>query len=367
MLLVLAQLGSGPAVFGAGKAAAKKAKNVILFLGDGTGLPTVHAASILRYGKPEAFYIHTLPQLGLSETSSASNWVTDSAAGMTAIVTGKKTHNGVISQGDDAERGVKDGTPLKTILEYAEQHGLSTGVVTNSPAADATPAACYAHTNDRDKWGEIFSQILKPRFGDGIDVVIGAGRDQTLQQTTALGLDMAAELKAKGYQFLDEPQTLAGAASAKKLVVLYEKQPYDIPLAEAVDTAVGILRRNPKGFFLMVESNNHFTDVKMSLELMAKFDDIIRSTAGKMQGTDTLTLFTADHSFDLRFPQGVAKGEDILPAMKVEGHHNAEEVLVLADGPGAEQVHNFFANTHLFHIMLSAYGWKPDDSPTKTQ
>ena len=351
----------------ASAADSKKAKNVILFLGDGTGLPTVHAASIRRYGKPDAFYIHTLPHLGLSETSSASNWVTDSAAGMTAIVTGEKTHNGVISQGPDSERGVKDGTSLKTILEYAEEHGLSTGVVTNSPAADATPAACYAHSNDRDKWGEIFAQILKPRFGDGIDVVIGAGRDQTLKQTTALGLDMAAKLKAKGYRFLDEPQSLAGAAAAKKLVVLYEEQPAEIPLAEAVDTAVGILRRNPKGFFLMVESNNHYTDIKMSLELMAKFDDIIRSTAGKLHGTDTLILFTADHSFDLRFPEGTPKGEDILPAMKVEGHHDAEEVLVLADGPGAEQVHNFFPNTHLFNIMMSAYGWKPDAPPPKTE
>lgn len=367
LLLLLAQLGLGPAVSAADKASAKKAKNVILFLGDGTGLPTVHAASILSHGKAHAFFLHTLPNLGLSETSSASNWVTDSAAGMTAIVTGQKTHNGVISQADDTERGVKDGAPLKTILEYAEERGLSTGVVTNSPAADATPAACYAHSNDRGKWGEIFAQILRPRFGDGIEIVIGGGRDRTLKQTTELGLDMAAELKAKGYEFLDGPETLSAAASAKKLVALYEQRPLDIPLAEAVDTAVGILRRNPKGFFLMVESNNHFTDVKTSLDLMARFDDIIRATAGKMRGTDTLIVFTADHSYDLRFPRGTPKGEDIVPAMKVEGHHNAEEVLVLADGPGAARVRGFFPNTHLFHVMMSAYGWKPDVSTAKTE
>ncbi len=367
LLLLLTQLGAARPAAAAPKASVKKAKNVILFLGDGTGLPTVSAASILRYGKPDAFFIHTMPNLGLSETSSASDWVTDSAAGMTAIVTGEKTHNGVISQGPDAERGVKDGTPLKTILEYAEQHGLSTGVVTNSPAADATPAACYAHSNERNKWGEIFSQIVHPRFGDGIDVVIGGGRDKTLEQTNALGLDMAAQLKAKHYEFLDNPASLRGAADAKKLVVLYEKPPQDIPLAEAVHTAVSILRRNPKGFFLMVESNNHYTDIRESLELMAKMDDIIRDTSGKMQGTDTLILFTADHSFDLHFPGGTPKGENILPAMKVEGSHNAEEVLVLADGPGSSEVHNFFPNTHLFDIMMSAYGWKPDPAATKSE
>jgi alkaline phosphatase len=279
---------------------------------------------------------------------------------MTAIVTGHKTHNGVISQSDDAERGERDGTALKTILEYAEQHGLSTGVVTNSPAADATPAACYAHSNDRGKWGEIFAQILKPRFGDGIEVVIGGGRKQILDQTTELGLDMPAQLKANGYEFLDEPETLSGASSARKLVVLYEKRPREIPLAEAVKTALTILRRNSQGFFLMVESNNHFTDIESSLNLMADFDDIIRSTAETMRGADTLILFTADHSYDLRFPQGTPKGEDIVPAMKVEGHHNAEEVLVLAGGPGADRVHGFFSNTHLLHIMMAAYGWKPD-------
>jgi alkaline phosphatase len=366
LLLLGAQLASAP-VASAAEAPARTAKNIILFLGDGTGLPTVHAASILRHGKAHAFYLHTLPNLGLSETSSASNWVTDSAAGMTAIVTGRKTHNGVISQADDAERRVKDGALLKTILEYAEERGLSTGVVTNSPAADATPAACYAHSNDRGKWGEIFAQILRPRFGDGVDVVIGGGRDQILKQTTELGLDIAAELKAKGFEFLDGPETLSAAASAKKLVALYENRPQDIPLGEAVDTAIGILRRNPKGFFLMVESNNHFTNIGSSLELMAKFDDIIRSTAETTRGTDTLILFTADHSYDLRFPQGTPKGGDILPAMKVEGHHNAEEVLVLADGPGAGRVRGFFSNTHLFHIMMAAYGWKPDPAPARTE
>jgi alkaline phosphatase len=365
LLLLVAQFGFEPAALA--DPPAKRAKNVILFLGDGTGLPTVHAASIFRHGKPQAFFIQTLPNLGLSETSSASNWVTDSAAGMTAIVAGEKTHNGVISQAADAERGVKDGTALKTILEYAEERGLSTGVVTNSPAADATPAACYAHSNDRGKWGEIFAQILRPRFGDGIDVVIGGGRDRILKQTSELGLDIGSELKAKGFEFLDEPQTLSGAAGAKKLVALYEQRSYDIPLAEAVETAVGILRRNPKGFFLMVESNNHYTNIRWSLELMAKFDDIIRATAEKLRGTDTLLLFTADHSFDLRFPQGTPKGEDILPAMKVEGHHDAEEVLVLAGGPGAERIHGFFSNTHLFHIMMAAYGWKPDAAVTRTE
>src|SRR5262245_20379223 len=107
-------------VFASAAAAQKRAKNVILFLADAGGLPTISAASLHGYDAPQKLYIQTWPHIALSDTSTASSWVTDSAAGMTAIVTGIKTHNGVLSQGPDAVRGKQDGTPLKTVLEYAE-------------------------------------------------------------------------------------------------------------------------------------------------------------------------------------------------------------------------------------------------------
>ena len=73
------------------------ARNVILFLGDAGGIPTLNAASIVAHQKPLKLFIQHMPNIALSETSSASEWVTDSAAGMTAIVTGEKTDNGVLS------------------------------------------------------------------------------------------------------------------------------------------------------------------------------------------------------------------------------------------------------------------------------
>jgi alkaline phosphatase len=160
---------------------AQQAKNVILFLGDAAGLPTIHAASIVHHGKPAALFIQRMPHIGLMETSAAARWVTDSAAGMTAIVTGVKTHNGVVAQSADAVRGKKDGVALRTILEYAEERGLSTGVISNSPITSATPAALYAHVNDRKNDEEIFEQMLKARYGDGVDVVIGPARPDMRQ------------------------------------------------------------------------------------------------------------------------------------------------------------------------------------------
>ncbi len=154
----------------------RRAKNVILFLADAGGIPTINAASLHGYGAPRKLFLQRMPHIGLSDTSSASRFVTDSAAGMTAIVTGQKTHNGVIGQSASGERGARDGVPLKTILEYAEERGLSTGIITNDALSGATPAALYAKANDRALNAAIFQQAFAPRFGDGPDVMIGAGR-----------------------------------------------------------------------------------------------------------------------------------------------------------------------------------------------
>src|SRR5690606_11723335 len=156
----------------------RRARNVILFLADAAGVSTVHAASLYGHGEPLRLHVQQWPHLGLSEMSPVDNWKSDSANGMSQIMTGVKTRNGVISHGPDAVRGEKDGTPMKTVLEYAEERGLRTGVISSQSIADATPAATYAHANDRGKQGEIFMQAFTPRHGDGVDVLMGAGRER---------------------------------------------------------------------------------------------------------------------------------------------------------------------------------------------
>lgn len=331
-------------------------RKVMLFLGDGGGIPTLNAAGIYGHGQPQALFVQSLPHVGLMDTSSASSWVCDSAAGMTAIVTGQKTHNGVVSQSASAIRGEKDGEPLKTILEYAEERGLSTGVVSNSSIADATPAACYAHSNERGKFGEIFAQILKPRFGDGVDVVIGPGRPRILEETAALGIDLEEELPRSGYVFLDSLGALDGLSPEnRRVVALFDSDDFD--LGVAADHAVRVLSENPRGFFLMVESNVHFQDAERTLTRVVDFDRIIRRTAEGV-GEDALIIFTADHSYDLRLPHGL-RDEDVLQHVHIEDSHAAEEVLVAARGPGAERVRGYLPNTRLFHVMMEAYGWAP--------
>jgi alkaline phosphatase len=346
-------------------AAERRAKNVILFLADAGGIPTLNATSLYKYGAPQKLFVQQMPHFALSDTSAADAWVTDSAAGMTAIVTGKKTNNRVISESATAIPGKQDGEILETILEHAEQHGLSTGVMTNMDITDATPAACYAHVNDRGMSGEIFAQLFKPRYGDGVDVLIGAGRDEVRNATAKLGIDIVPALLQRGYAVHESLDQVT--PNDRRVVSLFNTS--DFPLWPAVEKALSILEKNPKGFFLMVEWDTHTDNLRRGLERAAELDDVIRRTAEKMNG-DTLILFAADHSFDLRL-RGGRPGQKLIfdnpgtagtpakrPAIRVDDGHTGEEVLVAAMGPGSERVHGFIPNTQVFQIMMFAYGWR---------
>lgn len=347
--------------------AARQARNIILFLADAGGIPALHAASLVAYQKPNGLFIHTAPHVALSDTSAADVWVTDSAAGMSAIVTGQKTNNGVISMSADAVRGKSDGEELKTILEYAEERGLSTGVVSNVVVTDATGAACFSHVNDRKNLPAIFSQFLNPAFGDGVDVLAGPGRPQITAAITPLGMDLESALKGKGYFYTSSPDGIP--ADARRVAALFDSLDYDQP--SVVRRAIDILSRNPKGFFLMVECDMHTDKLKLGLDHALVMDGMVREAVGRM-GDDTMVLFTADHSFDIRVRAG-KRGDPLLPAspdagsapdskpaIRVDDGHSGEQVLVAAWGPGAERVRGFIENKDLFGIMMAAYGWKPD-------
>lgn len=355
-----------------------RAKNVILFLGDAGGIPTLSAASIHKYSQPQQLFIQHMPHMALMETSSASRWVPDSAAAMTAIMTGHKTHNGVIAQSEAAVRGKEDGPPLKTILEYAEEHGLSTGVITDGALTGATPAACYSHVNDRKKFAEIFLQLIKPRFGDGVDVAISGGRKEmaaAAQQNKLVLADAMKEARVPLYDSLE-----AIPASARRASVFFDGE---FDLNAATQRAIDVLSRNPKGFFLMVERDLHTEKIEQGLNHAIDLDNTIRATAKRMPAGDTLILFSADHSYNLRMVEGEDnKGKPLIPpgtapsfgatkdsvrlgCIRIEAGHAGEEVLVGARGPGAQRVRGFIANTDLFGIMMAAYGWKPSPAPAK--
>jgi alkaline phosphatase len=351
-----------------------RARHVILFLADAGGIPTIHAASLLSTGAPRSLFVQRMPHIALVDTSAADAWVTDSAAGMTAIVTGRKTNNGVLSQAPDAIRKQADGAPLKSILEYAEARGLATGIVTNDSVAGATPAALYAKANDRGKAAEIILQAFSPSQGNGVDVLIGGGRTALARAVAESGQDLSAIAGAAKRTLLTDISEIPSGAD--RAVVLYDGAEFD--LGVAVRAARAVLARNARGSFLMVECDVHTDRLRRGLERMVQFDRTIQETAAAA-GPDTLVLFTADHSFGLRVHHGAtgtnlldgldAVGEAAndasvkslqLPNVSMDGTHTGEPVMAAAQGPGAFRVRGYISNTDLFGIMLRAYGWRDE-------
>jgi alkaline phosphatase len=343
------------------------ARNVILFLADAAGIPTLNAASIHGYGQNRRLFVQRMAHIGLSDTATASQIVTDSAAGMTAIVTGQRTHNGVVGMGPDTVRGQKDGTPLQTILEIAEARGLSTGIISNDALTGATPASLYAKVNDRNKTAEIFRQAFMVRAGDGPDVMIGSGRAAVVTALKAEDTTIEAIAAQHGRPVLESLEAVPDGAT--RTIVLLQDRNFD--LAAAVRMARRMLSANPRGYFLMVEADAHTDALRPGLDRLVIFDRVIEETAGAV-GPDTLVLFTGDHSFDLRVHAGTwgkplltgAAAESgggmesvSLANVRMNNDHTAEEVLVAAQGPGAERVRGYMANSDLFQVMLGALGW----------
>jgi alkaline phosphatase len=356
--------------------AQSRAKNVILFVADAGGTSTIAAASLYAHSAPRRLFIQRMPHIGLSETSTATQFVTDSAAGMTAIVTGELTHNGVVGQSASAVRGKVDGEPLKSILEYAEERGLSTGLITDDSPAGATPASLYAKANNRSLTATIFKQVFTPRFGDGVDVVIGAGRGAITKALQAEGIALEEFAREKGRPILSAIAEIP--ATATRAIVLLDSGEFD--KGEAVQAAIRILSRNRKGYFLMVEADAHTDPIRRGLDRLVALDRVIEKTAQTVR-SDTLLLFTADHSFDLRIRGGVhgkpilegleaaeaatPKGPIRIPALRMDNGHTGEAVLVAAQGPGAQRVRGYMANTDVFRVMMAAYGWSlPKPVPT---
>lgn len=353
------------------EAAQPRARNIIVFLADAAGVSALSAASLMAYGEPLRLNIQQWPHLGLSETSPVDQFVSDSANGMSAIMTGIKTRNGVISQTPAAVRGQRDGEPAKTLLEYAEERGLATGVITSQSIADATPAATYAHSNDRGKWGEIFPQAFSPRFGDGVDVMFGAGRRRIGEQLVAAGSSfeaLSATHDRPIYARLDE----ISATNARPVVVADQMDVHAATLR-----ALDLLEPSPNGYFLVVEWDAHTDDVRKGLQNIVDFDRLIAEVEQRVDLNDTLLVFTADHSFGIQVDGG-RRGQALLEgyeAWKASGNdddlvrlehvlinrtHTAEEVPALATGAGASGVRGYFPNTHLFKVMMDAWNWPVD-------
>ena len=338
-----------------------KARNVILMIGDGMGVSQIYAGMVANHGN---LNIERCKNTGLIKTYSASDFITDSGAGGTAMSTGKKTYNGAI--------GVNmDSLPEKTILEIAEENGLATGIVVTCPVTHATPAAFIAHQKSRNMYEKIAGDFLKT----DIDVFIGGGRDHFVKRKD--NIDLTAKLKEKGYKVLFEMDSIKFVKSGKLAALIADMNiaPYrdsagiqrgDM-LPEATSAALDILSNNEKGFFLMVEGSQidwacHENNTEYIVEEMLDFDRAIGKVLDfAAREGNTLVIITADHETG---GMGINDGsfdKGTVDAGYTTGCHTGVMVPVFAYGPGSEEFSGIYDNTEIFEKILNAFGFRNFD------
>ncbi len=299
-------------------------KNVIYMVGDGMGLGAV---SSLILSEESVTGFEMAPVIGLSETCSANNYVTDSPAGGTALATGTRTKNGYL--GVDP-----DGNQLTSVLRKAQALGKKTAIVVNTTLTEATPAAFYAGVTSRNMTYDIAKQFTE----SDVDLAIGGGLDDFINRPDSV--DLTATLIGKGYDVYLHWETVlnstsdkfvgilplsdlhrrekgnktAGAAEghevclAAKLAANTEEATGEhlseptVYLQKATAKALEVLSRNNKdGFFLMVESAiidgyGHNNDSEGMLVEMREVDNTVRQLVEYVnQHPETLLVVTADH------------------------------------------------------------------------
>ena len=349
-------------------------KSIILFIGDGMGPEQRKAAQWYSVGMTGTLNMDRLDYAGESITYSANNTITDSAAGGTAISTGIKTNNGVVGMDPSLNS-------LVTILETAKSKGMSTGLVTTTQVSHATPAAFASHVESRNMMTEIARQLLST----DVDVLLGGGEDEFLpvsevgrypevgERTDNRNLISESILNGYVYVSNEAEFSLVDVNNIEKLIGLFADEgmvrPFSPTLSSMTDMAIKILKKNPRGFFLMVEGGQidwagHANDALNNMQDTLGFDAAVKVGIDYFNtNNNALIIVTADHetggmSANLATTGAVDEdGPYYMPDMTpfyvnwTTTGHTPVNVPVTSSGPVAAALIGTYENTYIYDIM----------------
>lgn len=334
------------------KEEAPKAINVIYMIGDGMALPQVFG-TMLATGEDLAFC--QFPYIGVVDTRSKSNTITDSAAGGTALACDKKTKNGMV--GMDA-----DTVAMPSILDVLAEHGKSTGIVVTCYSGHATPADFYAKVPKRSMYEDIAVQMAE---SDKLNVMIGGGRKHFTQRKDSINLieRMENELGWKVYDTLANIDTAcmkyAVLANNKHMPVYPDRGEF---LPDGVRTALKTLEKDEDGFFLMVEGSQidfacHAADSSWMVNETVDFSNAVQVALDYAKTHEnTLVVVTADHEtggLTMIDKQGAYTN---ISFDYSTGSHTCLPVMIYAYGPGAELFTGWMQNNEVKAKILKACG-----------
>ena len=332
------------------RAISAKAKNIILFIGDGMGPNQVSLARLSIGGSEHRLSFENFPITGIVYNHSAGSLYTDSAASATTLSTGVRTNNGFLSL--DPENKF-----LPTISELLDTKGYLSGLVATSSVTHATPAAFYAHVNDRDKAKEIAQMLVE----SNIAIALGGG-------TEFFNL---SELQDSLHAIFDkdslDPTVLS---SYSRVLGLFAEDGLDRRLApptqlQMTEAALNFLTQKARecpGFFLMSEGSQidwagHSNNVNYMLAEFIDFDASVQAAVNfAQQDKNTLVLVTADHATGglvLHEPK-----RSKIRAQWTTKSHDLSSINIYAYGPGSELFSGVMDNTEIFDRMLQALDYE---------
>ncbi|XP_043508134.1 alkaline phosphatase 4-like isoform X2 [Frieseomelitta varia] len=365
-----------------------RAKNVIIFIGDGMGISTITAGRIYKgqvegnTGEEYKLAFEKFPNTGFAKTYNTDKQVPDSAGTATAIFSGVKCRYKVIGLDTRASfnhcnKQVNQISKLTTIADWAQQSGMDTGFVTTTRITHATPAGLYAHTNNRD-WEcdtaipqqykgcvkDIARQLIEDAPGNKFKVIMGGGAQhmglpmsEPIDPDTCVrgdGQNLATvwtENNPKGKLVTDTEQLLSiDIANTSKILGIFTPShlPYHTvktnrtpTLAEMTQQALRLLRKNNNGFFLMVESGridmaHHHNYAQLAMRELSELEEAILVALQQVKLEETLVIVTADHSHAFSINGYPNRGNDILGFANDPKKTNIQpyETLSYINGPG---------------------------------
>jgi alkaline phosphatase len=461
------------------EAAKRKAKNVILFIGDGMSMQAKELGRILSKGLSDGKFndllaMEKMPNMALITTSGYDSLVTDSANSMSAYMTGNKSVVNAMGVYENKTKTPLDDPKVETVAEIlSRSKKMSYGMVSTAAITDATPAAVMSHTRRRGEQNYIASEYLNRN--NPPKVVMGGGAQFFLPLSTPGSKrkdnrNLINEFKEKGYQFAGTKAELNALDSDKPILGLFTMSHMNVymdreflpknkkvlkgfmdqpGLLDMTKKAVSVLEKNPNGFFLMSEGGSidkqlHTMDWQRATYDTIEFDKTIEwaQDYSKKHNDDTLIIVVADHAHgvsisgtykeengkvgreavrvygDAKWPTFVDANHDGFPdnpdpdvtlavqyanapdhyenyrfqqeptvpatvdakgkvtanpkrapqgARLVEGDiptttgetqecHSADDVVLMAQGPGSEYFHGVMDNTEVFFGILRALG-----------
>ncbi len=310
-------------------------KNIIYMIGDGTGFNIIEAAENVYQDSlyMDKLAMNYIPYLTHQSTYSASNYITDSAAGGTALATGYRTENGAVAV-DAANREEH----YKTVLELAAEKGMSTGIVVTKQVTDATPATFSSHAYERGDFDTIAEQQTEKLISGELDLLMGGG---SLYFDDDYCIENGINYTTKKAELANVPLPVLGLYDLDVMDTYDETQP---TLAEMTDRALELLSEDENGFFLMVEgsqidSYNHDNELAGATHEVYEFDKAITEALEfAVENPDTLIIITADHETGgLYIPMDPTPNNIERDSQYTSTGHTERAVPVYALGAGVEE------------------------------